>query len=71
MMDGPVKKNPAKVSMTGSPEGTPPDWMAGVQAAYAVHNIVASRPELPFWLLRLKGGGGSFDKCERERESCR
>jgi len=55
-----VKKNPAKVSPTGSPDSTgdPPPWMAGVQAAYAVHNIVAARPELPFWLIRWDGDRG-------------
>jgi AraC-like DNA-binding protein len=53
-----LKKTPAKVSAAeaGAPDN--PDWMSGVQAGYAVHNIVAMRPELPFWLIRWDGGRG-------------
>src|SRR4051794_27542025 len=29
--------------------------MPGVQAAYAVHNVLALRPELSFWLIRWDG----------------
>jgi AraC-like DNA-binding protein len=51
-----VKKTPAKSSgATGSAESASPDWMTGIQAAYAVHNVVAARPELPFWLIRWDG----------------
>jgi AraC-like DNA-binding protein len=56
MDDGRVKKNSAKLSAAGT-EG-PPDWLGGIQAGYAVHNIVAPRPELPFWLVRWDGARG-------------
>jgi AraC-like DNA-binding protein len=32
--------------------------MSGVQAGYAIHNVVASRPQLPFWLVRWDGERG-------------
>jgi AraC-like DNA-binding protein len=52
-----LKKNPAKASASPD-EGASPDWMAGVQTAYAIHNVVGPRPELPFWLLRWDGDHG-------------
>jgi AraC-like DNA-binding protein len=32
------------------------DWMGALQDAYAIHNIVALRPELPLWVIRWDGG---------------
>ena len=32
------------------------DWMAALRDAYAIHNIVALRPELPLWIIRWDGG---------------
>jgi AraC-like DNA-binding protein len=31
------------------------DWLAALRDAYAIHNIVALRPELPFWVIRWDG----------------
>jgi AraC-like DNA-binding protein len=33
------------------------DWLGALQDAYAIHNIVALRPELPFWVIRQDAGG--------------
>ena len=33
-------------------------WMAALRDAYAIHNIVALRPELPLWVIRWDGGTG-------------
>jgi hypothetical protein len=32
------------------------DWMGALRDAYAIHNIVALRPELPLWVIRWDGG---------------
>ena len=37
-------------------ERSPRDWLAALRDAYAIHNIVAMRPELPFWVIRWDGG---------------
>jgi AraC-like DNA-binding protein len=34
------------------------DWLAALRDAYAIHNIVAMRPELPFWVIRWDGAEG-------------
>ena len=40
-------------------KGRPPrDWLAALRDAYAIHNIVALRPELPFWVIRWDGDRG-------------
>jgi AraC-like DNA-binding protein len=31
------------------------DWMAALRDSYAIHNIVALRPELPLWVIRWDG----------------
>jgi AraC-like DNA-binding protein len=31
------------------------DWMGALRDAYAIHNIVALRPELPLWVIRWDG----------------
>src|SRR6185436_12544161 len=33
------------------------DWLGALQDAYAIHNIVALRPELPFWVIRQDSTG--------------
>jgi AraC-like DNA-binding protein len=33
-----------------------PAWLPAVLDAYAVHNVLATRPELPFYLVRWDGG---------------
>ena len=35
------------------------DWLGALRDAYAIHNIVALRPELPFWVIRWDGGDAS------------
>lgn len=32
-----------------------PDWFAILENAYAIHNVIALRPELPFFLIRWDG----------------
>jgi AraC-like DNA-binding protein len=32
------------------------DWLGALRDSYAIHNIVALRPELPFWVIRWDGG---------------
>jgi AraC-like DNA-binding protein len=32
------------------------DWMGALRDAYAIHNIVALRPELPLWVIHWDGG---------------
>jgi AraC-like DNA-binding protein len=39
------------------------DWLGALQDAYAIHNIVALRPELPFWVIR-QGADGELDWME-------
>ena len=34
------------------------DWLGALQDAYAIQNIVALRPELPFWVIRQDRSGG-------------
>ena len=31
------------------------DWLGALRDAYAIHNIVALLPELPFWVIRWDG----------------
>jgi AraC-like DNA-binding protein len=53
------KTNPRAASPPSDPTAlTNPEWMAGVQAMYAAHNILSLRPELPFWLIRWDGEQG-------------
>jgi len=33
-----------------------PDWLAALRDAYAIHNIVDLRSELPVWIIRWDGG---------------
>jgi AraC-like DNA-binding protein len=33
------------------------DWLAALQDAYAIQNVVALRPELPFWVIRQDPSG--------------
>ncbi len=35
----------------------PPDWLATLRNAYAIHNVTALRTELPFWVIRWDGAG--------------
>src|ERR1051325_3730869 len=32
-----------------------PEWLASLQSSYALHNVVALRPELPFSIIRWDG----------------
>jgi AraC-like DNA-binding protein len=32
-----------------------PDWFGTIRAGYAIHNILAMRPELAFWVIRWDG----------------
>jgi AraC-like DNA-binding protein len=41
-----------------SPERPARDWLGALRDAYAIHNIVALRPELPLWVIRWDGGKG-------------
>jgi AraC-like DNA-binding protein len=52
-----VKKNTKRLVAVPRDRASaaPLPWMTQVQASYAVHNIVAMRPELPFWLIRWDG----------------
>src|SRR5687768_17352152 len=34
------------------------DWLGALRDAYAIHNIVSLRPELPFWVIRWDGERG-------------
>ncbi len=35
---------------------TGPDWLANLRSAYAVHNVIAHRPELPVYVILDDGG---------------
>src|SRR5438309_4448542 len=32
-----------------------PEWLASLQNSYAIHNVVAVHPELPFYIIRWDG----------------
>ena len=34
------------------------DWFGHLRDAYAIHNVLSWRPELPFWVIRWDGGDG-------------
>lgn len=39
-------------------DGSEPAWLTELRTAYAVHNVVGIRSELPFWLIRWDGKRG-------------
>jgi AraC-like DNA-binding protein len=53
----PAPSAPSGVDVAGQAQAQPadPQWLVQVRTSYAVHNVVATRAELPFWLIRSDG----------------
>jgi AraC-like DNA-binding protein len=49
------KSSTARRPAASSRDRSTVPWIPAVQASYAIHNILAMRPELPFWLIRWDG----------------
>jgi AraC-like DNA-binding protein len=45
---------PAPVAAAAN-HGADPQWLTQIRSLYAVHNVVGTRAELPFWLIRSDG----------------
>src|SRR5204863_7296268 len=46
---------PAAPVAAAANHGGDPQWLVQIRSLYAVHNVVGTRAELPFWLIRSDG----------------
>lgn len=54
VLESPLATAPRTTSDPGMGDGAPA-WLATLRGAYAIHNVVAHRPELPVFLVRDRG----------------
>ncbi len=55
---GPAPAARASVAPAGDADPASAAWLASLQGAYAIHNVIAHRSELPVYVIRDDGAGG-------------